>query len=276
MSLVAGTSPLMLLTRKAVVLYGPPGTGKTKLASDFTDYFVGPKGQYEVVVFHGSYSYEDFVEGLRPRASPGGGVEYPVVDGPLKRMAARAKTRSDSRFLIFIDSGRWLVVDELNRANVARVFGELILMLEYRNYEVLLPYSGERFQLPENLYLLATMNSADRSIALVDFALRRRFAFVEFPPRPEVLARFFQAHPPKVSPAIVLSLLNRLNEKIRSEKSFGKDYEVGHALFMEEDLDEEKLSAIWKFRIMPLLQEYWYDQPEQLGRFGLEEMMNAS
>src|SRR5213594_2822834 len=120
------------------------------------------------------------------------------------------------------------------------------------------------------------MNSADRSIALVDFALRRRFAFVEFPPKPEVLMRFFEKHPPRISPSMVLKVLNTLNQRIRSEKSLGKSYEVGHALFMEDGLDEEKLGWIWRFKVLPLLEEYYYDQPEQLVQFGLEELMSAA
>jgi 5-methylcytosine-specific restriction enzyme B len=257
----------LLIDTRAVVLYGPPGTGKTKTATEFCDYFTGPEGEFEVVVFHASYCYEDFVEGLRPRASPSGGVEYPVVDGPLKRLASRARTRPGNRFVI--------VIDEINRGNLARIFGELIFMLEYRNYDVMLPYSGERFQLPENVYLLGTMNSADRSIALVDYALRRRFAFIEFPPSTEVLARYFDKNPPRISPSIVLNLLTALNRKIRSEKSLGKGFEIGHAFFMEPDLDEEKLGWIWRFKIMPLLGEYYFDQPQQLQEFELETMITA-
>ncbi len=257
----------ILVDKRAVVLYGPPGTGKTKMATEFCDYFTGRQGEYEVIVFHASYSYEDFVEGLRPRASPSGGVEYPVVDGPLKRLASRARTRPKNRFVI--------VIDEINRGNLARIFGELILMMEYRNYDVLLPYSGERFQLPENVYLLGTMNSADRSIALVDYALRRRFAFIEFPPSTEVLARYFDKHPPKVSVSIVLNLLTALNRKIRTEKSLGKGFEIGHAFFMEPELDDNKLGWIWRFKIMPLLGEYYFDQPEQLEQYELEAMISA-
>ena len=256
----------MLVDKRAIVLYGPPGTGKTKTATELTEHFTGPQGEYEVVVFHASYSYEDFVEGLRPRASSSG-IDYPVVDGPLKRLAGRARTRPKNRFVI--------VIDEINRGNLARIFGELILMLEYRNYDVLLPYSGERFQLPENIYLLGTMNSADRSIALVDYALRRRFAFIEFPPSTEVLARYFDKYPPKISVSIVLNLLTALNRKIRTEKSLGKSFEVGHAFFMEPQLDETKLEWIWRFKIMPLLGEYYFDQPEALEQFNLETMISA-
>jgi 5-methylcytosine-specific restriction enzyme B len=255
----------ILVDKRAVVLYGPPGTGKTKTAIEFCDYFTGLQGEYEVVVFHASYSYEDFVEGLRPRASPSGTIDFPVVDGPLKRLASRARTRPKNRFVILID--------EINRGNLSRIFGELILMLEYRNYDVLLPYSGERFQLPDNIYFLGTMNSADRSIALVDYALRRRFAFIEFPPRREVLVRYFDKYPPRISPSIVLNLFTALNRKIRSEKSLGKGFELGHAFFMEPDLDEEKLDWIWQFKVKPLLAEYYFDRPETLEEFNLEKLI---
>src|SRR5438552_3202532 len=201
-----------------------------------------------------------------PPSTVAGQLALPSI-APRQEQRPKPLDRAKNRFV--------MLIDEINRGNLARIFGELILMLEYRNYDVRLPYSGERFQLPDNVYLLGTMNSADRSIALVDYALRRRFAFIEFPPSTEVLARYFDKSPHKISASIIINLLTALNRKIRTEKSLGKSFEVGHAFFMEPQLDETKLEWIWRFKIMPLLGEYYFDQPEALEQFELETMITA-
>ena len=163
------------------IIYGPPGTGKTFIAEKLALHLIGGgDGFQEVVQFHPAYAYEDFVQGIRPKARPDGSLDYPVVPG---------------RFLDFCDRSRScqgrcvLVIDEINRANLSQVFGELMYLLEYRNREVPLA-SGGMFQIPENVRLIGTMNTADRSIALVDHALRRRFAFLALYPNYEVLSKF--------------------------------------------------------------------------------------
>jgi 5-methylcytosine-specific restriction protein B len=169
-----------------------------------------------------------------------------------------------------------LIIDEINRGNLARILGELILLLEYRDTPILLPYSGDVFRLPPNLYLIGTMNSADRAIALVDFALRRRFAFFNFQPRSDVLAKFLSDNPPKVSINLVLTLFEGLNKKIIESKNLGKPFAIGHSYFMERDLTEERLERIWQTKIEPLLEEYFYDSPGELEEFrGLMETVVA-
>src|SRR5262249_34862254 len=140
-----------------------------------------------------------------------------------------------------------LIIDEINRGNLPRIFGELLYLLEYRGQEVRLPYSRREFRLPANLYLLGTMNAADRSVALIDQALRRRFSFLDMPPDPAVLAAWLRAHPPVGGPDFadkVVSLFQRLNEHLRAD--FGASYQVGHSYFMASGLDEARLRVLWE------------------------------
>jgi 5-methylcytosine-specific restriction enzyme B len=159
----------LLEMKPQIIFYGPPGTGKTYVAQRLAEAMAGADGHVEIVQFHPSYSYEDFVEGYRPDPERGG---FRLVDGPLKRLAKRAIEHADVPHV--------LIIDELNRGNVAKVFGELYFLLEYRGSKLSLQYSSDPFRLPDNLFVIGTMNTADRSIALVDAALRRRFYFVPF------------------------------------------------------------------------------------------------
>ena len=164
----------LLEDKRQVVFYGPPGTGKTYVALQLARHFAGAEDSTDLVQFHPSYAYEDFVEGFRP-ADQNGHPGFDLREGPLKRIADAARDRPEARHI--------LVIDEINRGNVARVFGELYFLLEYRDRQMSLQYSGSGFSLPKNLWFIATMNTADRSIALVDAALRRRFHFRPVLPR---------------------------------------------------------------------------------------------
>lgn len=241
---------------KNIILYGPPGTGKTYWVRQFGQRF---DGRVEFVTFHQSFAYEDYVEGLKPR-SDSGQIQYDVVDGVFKRVCDRARTDPDHEYL--------LVIDEINRANIAKVFGELITLVEddkrqdgENELTVTLPYSGDKFSVPGNLLIMGTMNTADRSIALLDLALRRRFTFVEVMPRPDLL--------PEVSGLPLESLLTGLNERITI--LLDRDHQIGHSYLM----DVKKLADLrfaWEHRILPLLQEYFYNDYERLravlaGRF---------
>ena len=250
------------------ILYGPPGTGKTyAIAGRCVEICEGEpekgdnqlryqklreKGRVEFVTFHQSYGYEEFVEGLRPEPKDGGGFKLAPTPGILKRIAEHARERPRLAHV--------LVIDEINRANVSKVFGELITLLEEDKREgrenavaVWLPHSEKYFTLPANLYVLGTMNTADRSIALLDTALRRRFRFEEMIPDPKKLG--------KVDGIDLRRVLEAINERL--EWLLDRDHRIGHAWFMgaksRADVDE-----IMTHKIVPLVAEYFYDDWEKV------------
>ena len=252
----------LLEEKKQIIFYGPPGTGKTFVAKKFADYFVQNGGKVELVQFHPSYSYEDFVEGIKPTINnENSQIGYQIADGILKRLVEEAKKNPDKKFVILID--------EINRGNIAKIFGELIYCLEYRgkNHRVLLPYSQEYFFIPENLYVLGTMNSADRSIALVDYALRRRFNFIDFMPKVQILSQWFEKNPPIIEKAKLIELMQKINLRIKEDEKLGKHFQIGHSYFMYEQLDKERLMQIWTYNIIPLLEEYYFEDEEALQTF---------
>ena len=219
-----------------------------------------PRSYFDFVTFHQSFAYEEFVEGLKPLPPDEGGgvVEYAVVPGALRRICARAEAEwlkkgpKAPKFL--------LVIDEINRANIAKVLGELITLVEddkrlgqENEITLILPYSGERFGVPPNLYFLGTMNTADRSIALLDLALRRRFTFVESMPDPSLLGT--------VAGINLAALLTRLNARIAA--LLDRDHQIGHSYFLGVS-DLCSLHAAWYQRIVPLIQEYFYNDGERL------------
>jgi len=288
-----------------IISYGPPGTGKTWRVGHFATYFLlhhnvsphkaqaywqavqnnddatasdlreaaqrrtdgeGASQQHylEFITFHPSFAYEEFVEGIRPQTA-NGQITYPVRPGVFRRLCERAEREPEKRFV--------LAIDEINRANLSRVLGELITLLEddkrlgrENERRVILPYSGQRFGVPSNLTLLGTMNTADRSIALLDTALRRRFAFVEQQPEPSLLGM--------VSGINLAALLTRLNLRIAA--LLDTDHCIGHAYLMgfenmnpanantDNTDDAESLRFAWFSRIVPLLQEYFYNDGERL------------
>lgn len=199
------------------------------------------------VTFHQSFFYEEFMEGIKPRTDDDGNITYPVVDGIFKEFCKKAEADPDRKYLF--------IIDEINRANIAKVFGELITIIEddKRGTEVKLPYSQELFSVPKNLYIIGTMNTADRSIALLDIALRRRFAFVEVLPDPDLLQTVDGIDLPR--------LLKTLNQKITN--TLGRDYQIGHSYFLGL-ANLEALEFAWYYRVIPLLQEYYYSDGENL------------
>ena len=219
---------------------------------------------YEFITFHQSYGYEEFVEGIK--AIPAGevgnedGTEmiYKVTDGIFKKIADKARENPDYKYALFID--------EINRGNISKIFGELITLIEdskrlgeSEEIQVALPYSGRKFGVPKNLYLIGTMNTADRSIALMDTALRRRFEFVEMMPDLETLQGI------AVVGIDIYVLLEVINKRV--EYLYDRDHTIGHAYFMElkkDDSNINTLSNIFKNKIIPLLQEYFYDDWEKI------------
>jgi len=257
-----------LLDRKRqVIFYGPPGTGKTFVAQRLGDLIVDAGGNYRLVQFHPSYTYEDFFEGFRPRATAGDlGVGYELVAGPLREMAEAALADPSHPYL--------LIIDEINRANIAKVFGELYFLLEYRDAAVSLLYSPDReFQLPENLYVIGTMNTADRSIALVDTAMRRRFYFFRFSPDAEpissLLDRWLSARGLGDEPARILKALNREIDD--------PNFAVGPSYLMDPRInDDGELERVWAHAILPLLEEHFFGSETDVSvRFGLHALRVA-
>ncbi len=177
-----------LTTMRQGLFYGPPGTGKTYVATTLAQHLATSAEHVELVQFHSAYSYEDFIEGLRPDITADtGALRYTVRPGLFQELCTKARAAASDTFV--------LIIDEMNRADVAAVFGELLLLLEYRgSRSVLLPYSQRRFSVPRNLVVLGTINTADRSLALVDFALRRRFNAFPLGPSRDVLALWARAH----------------------------------------------------------------------------------
>jgi MoxR-like ATPase len=252
---------LRLLDDKGqVVFYGPPGTGKTYVARKLADYIADSRDNVEKVQFHPSYAYEDFIEGYRPRLEKGQ-VTYKVVDGPLKHMAELAREHPDLTYV--------LLIDEINRANVSKVLGELVFLLEYRDEEIHLQYSDAAFSLPANLQIIATMNTADRSIALVDTALRRRFHFVAFfpdiPPIDSLLRRWLHDKHPDL--AWVADVVDRANSELADRNTA-----IGPSHFLKPHLTEDLVRLAWENSVLPFLEEHFFADPDQLDRFGLDRL----
>ena len=257
----------LLNMRRQLIIYGPPGTGKTYVAKKLAERLAGSQdpSRVRLVQFHPSYAYEDFFEGFRPLEREGQ-AHFSLQDGPLKLMAEEAR-KAENREKAYV-----LIIDELNRANLPKVFGELYFLLEYREETVRLQYRPDRpFSLPDNLFIVGTMNTADRSIALVDAAIRRRFPFYEMHPQREpvkgVLAEF--ASRTGVSDDRV-ALLSELNVAMGAR---GHDLHIGPSYLMRPGLQESgALEMVWRYDILPLLHEHFYGSksPEQIDQeFGL-------
>ena len=235
-----------------IIIYGPPGTGKTYMAEHLAQHLIGGGyGFSEIVQFHPAYAYEDFIQGIRPKAKGDGQLDYPVLPGRFLGFCEKAKGCKDLCVLI---------VDEINRANLARVFGELMYLLEYRDREVPLS-SGGVFRIPDNVRIIGTMNTADRSIALVDHALRRRFAFLALYPDYKIIKRYHSNKETGFPVEDLIEILKDLNGRIAD-----RNYEIGVSFFLRKDISEQ-IKDIWSMEIEPYLEEYFFDQPAKVEEF---------
>ena len=256
----------LLERKRQMIFFGPPGTGKTYLAEKLSRHLTSDPSSYKIVQFHPSYSYEDFVEGFRPRADKGA-LTYELKPGPLRLLADEARKNPGEPYV--------LIIDEINRGNLAKIFGELYYLLEYREQSLVLQYGSadeDEFSLPENLFVIGTMNTADRSIALVDAAIRRRFNFMEFSPVKapiaNLLGEWLKEHE---SPDLPAKLLDELNRRLDDD-----DYAIGPSYLMNADaLSESGLERIWKYSITPLLEEHFFGRQGQTKQFELAELLQA-
>ena len=281
---------------KNLILYGPPGTGKTynsviyavaicdgKPIDELTDYDavmsryneLKKAGRISFTTFHQSYGYEEFIEGIKPIIDENKhDIGYTIEPGVFKKFCDNAKsitrtsTGIESTVIEENTEPYVFIIDEINRGNISKIFGELITLIESTKREgmpeaasAILPYSGDEFSVPSNVYILGTMNTADRSIALMDTALRRRFQFVEMMPDSDVLRKI---HADNVEDLDVAAMLDKINERI--EFLYDREHTIGHAFFtdLKDDATLEKLQSIFEKSVIPLLQEYFYEDYQKI------------
>jgi MoxR-like ATPase len=252
------------LMKKNLILQGPPGTGKTFVAKRLAWLLMGEKDEsrLHLVQFHPSYSYEDFIEGYRPDGKGG----FALRSGHFLSFCRRAESDPNRPYVF--------VIDEINRGNLSKVFGEVMMGIEAdkRGERIHLQYGklDEPFSIPKNVHLIGTMNTADRSLALVDYALRRRFAFKTVSPEfgPRFKAFLMEQNVSADLIARISSMMEALNADILGDSSLGTGYAVGHSYFCAPPTDstqhENWLNRIWRYEVVPLMEEYWFDQTSKV------------
>lgn len=252
----------LLKNRKNIILQGAPGVGKTFTAKRLAYAMMGEKddSRVEMVQFHQNYSYEDFIMGYRPD-----GADFRLTEGIFYRFCQTASSHPDQDY--------FFIIDEINRGNLSKILGELMMLIEkgYRGTKITLPYAGKAFSVTENIYMIGMMNTADRSLALIDYALRRRFSF--FPMKPGFDTDGFKAYQSELKSGDFDDLIKEvkvLNAAISEDPALGSGCQIGHSYFCgmkAEDCSPEWLRSIVKYDILPTLNEYWFDDKEQYQKF---------
>lgn len=247
----------LLLTKKNVILQGAPGVGKTFAAKRLAYSILGEvdKSHVEFVQFHQSYTYEDFIMGFRPNEEGG----FCLKRGIFYNFCKKAKADPDSKY--------FFIIDEINRGNLSKIFGELLMLIEndYRGESIKLAYSDELFDVPRNLYIIGMMNTADRSLAMIDYALRRRFSFFDM--IPAFQTEGFKAYQKKLDNKQFDNIIDgivKLNEVISKDDSLGQGFCIGHSYFCnQKEVNIEWLQNVIDYDILPMLKEYWFDDIKQ-------------
>lgn len=247
-----------LLRKKHIVFQGPPGTGKTFVAQRLAKLVISSTpGIMEIVQFHPAYTYEDFIQGLRPIPTEEG-LSFEIEEGRFLKFCRKAQTVNGAPCV--------LIIDEINRANISKVFGELMYLLEYRDQEIPLASGGKLFKIPENVFIIGTMNSADRSIALVDNAIRRRFSFIRLNPDYEVLKKYLDTFGyPSES---LIHVLEEVNEAFDDP-----NYNIGISYFVKDGNKlKDNMPDIWTSEIEPYIEEFFFDQLKKVDAFKWESL----
>lgn len=253
--------------KKNVILQGAPGVGKTYAAKRLAYSMMGVKdfNRVMMVQFHQSYSYEDFIMGFRPA-----GEGFELKRGAFYNFCKKAEIDSDNEY--------FFIIDEINRGNMSKIFGELFMLIENdkRGAELQLLYSDEKFSVPKNVYIIGMMNTADRSLALLDYALRRRFAFYQL--QPGFGTDGFKTYRRSLQNEKFDKLISRieaLNDAISKDESLGEGFCIGHSYFCNlKDVSDQTLSGIVEFEMIPLLKEYWFDEPVKVKEWS-EDLRSA-
>lgn len=251
-----------LESKKNIILQGAPGVGKSYIAKKIAYSILGviDKKKVEMIQFHQSYSYEDFIMGYRPNKSGG----FDITEGVFYKFCKRAINNPEDKY--------FFIIDEINRGNLSKIFGELMLLIEAdkrgENFAMSTVYSDEKFYIPDNLYIIGLMNTADRSLALIDYALRRRFSFIDIEPAfGENFTKYTnQFKATKLDK--VLNIIKAINDDIENDESLGKGFKIGHSYFCNlKSASDEELLEIIDCEIVPLLEEYWIENNDKVRNY---------
>lgn len=261
----------LILDKKNIILQGSAGVGKSYAAKRLAYSIIGEKDNERVkmIQFHQSYSYEDFIMGYRPTESG-----FELKEGVFYKFCEDARNDEGNDY--------FLIIDEINRGNISKIFGELFMLIENdkrgEEYALELVYKDdEKFFVPENLYIIGLMNTADRSLAMLDYALRRRFVFIDIEPafnKPQFKNDLENKNIDKDLINKIIEKFTKLNETIKSDKTLGKGYTIGHSYFCNrKNLNKEDYEDIINYEIAPTLREYWFDNEDKAEK-EIKELLN--